>query len=128
MSYQAYLIIETGIPFDHHAIFIETHEIGPQSGHVFNVIGNIQNGMVYEEKSVKNPEDASALSRKEKLGSVAVENYPRLVEVCKEVPVPKKQFQGAKRLYPGERIRRCQEWAAEAVVALGDAGVLVKEG
>jgi hypothetical protein len=39
--------------------------------------------------------------------------------------VPKKQFQGAKKLFPREKLRRCQEWVDEAVGLLRKRGVLV---
>lgn len=40
---------------------------------------------------------------------------------------PKKQFDGPRRRYLDEPIRRCQEWTAEAIQALTSAGVLVVE-
>jgi hypothetical protein len=41
-------------------------------------------------------------------------------------PLQKKQFEGPRRLYPGEPIRRCQEWTKEAVETLAAEGVLEK--
>lgn len=62
---------------------------------------------------------------KTKVGTVAQEDYEqRFLAVCEGVPPPKKQFEGSKRLYPGEPLRRCGQWADEAVEALAEAGVL----
>lgn len=121
MSYAVYLIIETSIPLDHHALFVETNEAGPQTGHVYNVKGDIQNGMVYEEKTTEEPEKSPVFAEKRRIGSVSKEDYPRLIAVCQSLPVPKKQFEGARRLYPKEPLRRCQEWTREAIQALLEA-------
>lgn len=127
MSYPVYRVLESGLPRDHHAIFIETHEDGPKTGHLFHVKGTIQSGMIFEDRVEGEPENLPAFFSKEKLGTVTQDNYPRVLEICKEIPPPKKQFQGPKRLYPGEPLRRCQEWADEAVQALADAKVLVRD-
>lgn len=124
MSYQVYLIIETGIPRDHHALFVETNEAGPRTGQVFNVQGEIQNGMVFEHKTTEEPEKSPVFANKEHIGTVSHADFPRILAVCQTIPVPKKQFDGAKRLYPKEPLRRCQEWAREAIDALVDAKVV----
>jgi hypothetical protein len=48
-------------------------------------------------------------------------------EICRSIPPPKKQFNGPKRLYPKEPLRRCQEWIDEAVEALISNGILRTE-
>lgn len=121
MSYEVYLTIETSLPRHHHALFVETHEVGSQTGHVYNVQGDIQNGMVYEEKTTEEPEKSPVFAEKRRIGSVSKEDYPRLIAVCQSLPVPKKQFEGARRLYPKEPLRRCQEWTREAIQALLEA-------
>ena len=124
MSYQVYLTIETGIPLDHHALFVETHEAGAQTGHVYNVQGEIQNGMVFEQETTEEPEESPTFADKKLIGTVSHADYPRFLAVCQTIPVPKKQFDGAKRLYPKEPLRRCQEWAKEAIEALVEQGVI----
>lgn len=124
MSYQVYLTIETGIPLDHHALFVETHEAGPQTGHVYNVQGEIQNGMVFEQKTTEEPENSPTFADKKLIGTVSHADYPRFLAVCQTIAVPKKQFEGAKRLYPKEPLRRCQKWAREAIEALVEQGVV----
>lgn len=124
--YQVYLTIETGMPRDHHALFVETHEAGPQTGHVYNVQGEIQNGMEFEQKTTGKPEDSPVFADKKLLGAVSESDYPRFITVCKSIPVPKKQFDGAKRLYPKEPLRCCQEWSAEAIQALVEERVIQK--
>lgn len=58
------------------------------------------------------------------LGTVSTENYARVEEIVGGIEVPKKQFDGPKRLDPKTPLRRCNEWAAEAIEALRGAGVL----
>lgn len=126
MSYAVYLIIETSIPLDHHALFVETNEAGPQTGHVYNVKGDIQNGMVYEAKTTEEPEKSPVFAEKKRIGSVSKDDYPRFIAVCQSIPVPKKQFEGARRLYPKEQLGRCQEWAREAIDALVEQNVVLE--
>lgn len=126
MSYAVYLIIETSIPLDHHALFVETNEAGPQTGHVYNVKGDIQNGMVYEAKTTEEPGKSPVFAEKKRIGSVSKDDYPRFIAVCQSIPVPKKQFEGARRLYPKEPLRRCQEWAREAIDHLVEQKVVLE--
>ncbi|KAI9930081.1 hypothetical protein ASPWEDRAFT_35347 [Aspergillus wentii DTO 134E9] len=128
MSYSVYRVAESGLPRDHHLIFVETHEQGPQTGHLYNVIGEIQNGMIFEHRAAEEPEKSPVFFSKEEIGTVTHADYSRFLPVCQEIPVPKKQFQGAKRLYPNEPLRRCQEWADEAIQGLVDAKVLQRGG
>lgn len=113
MSYQVYLTIETDIPLDHHALFVETHEAGAQTGHVYN-----------EQETTEEPEKSPVFADKKLIGTVSHADYPRFLAVCQTIPVPKKQFDGAKRLYPKEPLRRCQEWAKEAIEALVEQRVI----
>lgn len=119
-----YLVSSAGLPRDHHAIFIEMND--DLSGHVFQVTGNIQNGMTYEDKPSKKPEDSATYQGKELIGKIAAADFARIKPTCQSIPAPKKQFEGPRRLYPNEPLRRCQEWTQEAVNALVDAGILMK--
>ncbi|RDW61859.1 uncharacterized protein DSM5745_10531 [Aspergillus mulundensis] len=130
-TYAAYLIAETSLgPQDHHYIFLETAEEGPLTGHRFHVIGNIQEGMTFNHRFCIKPEDEPVFLSKTRIGSVSVQDYEagRVLSICEEIEVPKKQFQGAKRLFPKEKLRRCQEWAADAVALLRERGVLKEAG
>lgn len=122
MSYTIYRVISVGMPRDHHAIFLEDNE--DLSGRIYQVIGSIQYGMSFETKFAKQPETSATFESKTPVGTVTAANKSRVEEVCRNVPAPKKQFQGPKRLYPNESIRRCQEWTAEAIDALKVAQVL----
>ncbi|RMJ22817.1 hypothetical protein PHISP_06322, partial [Aspergillus sp. HF37] len=125
MAYQVYRIAETGLLRDHETIFVETHQNGPQSGYLYHVTGTVLNGMVFEHRPAAEPEKSPMFAGKRKVGTVALANYPdRFIAVCAGVSPPKKQFKGARRLYPGEPVRRCGQWADEAVEALTAAGVL----
>jgi hypothetical protein len=122
MSYNAYVVAFIGAPRDHHTIFIETNSDG--SGYIYQVAGDIQNGMSHSHKPGKKPEDSYTFVSKEFIGTVSTANYPQVATICNGIPPPKKQFQGPRRLYPNEPLRRCQEWNGEAIQALKSAGVL----
>ncbi|KAI9809074.1 MAG: hypothetical protein M1825_002363 [Sarcosagium campestre] len=121
MSYKLYRTEDVGVPLDHHAIFVETATDG--SGRLFQVTGNIQEGMKYECEGGKKPEMSLSFVDKVFLGQVATTNWDRFGEICSSIPPPKQQFAGPKRLYPKEPLRRCQEWTQEAILALTDAGL-----
>ncbi|KAJ3499405.1 hypothetical protein NLG97_g346 [Lecanicillium saksenae] len=122
MSYNVYLVAYIGAPRNHHAIFVETELDG--SGLVFHVTGNVQSGMQFESKNGKRPENSASFDTKTYLGWVSASNLHYIGETCSSIPPPKKQFQGPKRLYPNEPLRRCQEWTNEAVNALITRGIL----
>ena len=116
MCFEVYLVISAGAPRDHHAIFVET---APDlSGNVFQVTGNILNGMTYETKVAKRPEASASFQDKTLLGSVSHANYGRIDIECKKIPSPEKQFDLGKKLYPGVPLRRCQEWTSRAIAEL----------
>lgn len=125
MSYYVYRVAYLGAPRDHHAIFVETNADG--SGNVTHVTGDIQNGMKLDQKAGKRPELSTSFVEKSLLGSVSINDYPYIWEICRSIPPPKKQFNGPKRLYPKEPLRRCQEWTDEAVAALISNGILQTE-
>lgn len=122
MQYRICLSISLGAPRDHHTIFVENDKDGP--GTVIQVTGNIQNGMTFEVKRDHCPEALLEFIRKDYLGWVAAEDMHRVEQVCSGILPPKKQFEGAKRLCPGEPLRRCQEWTREAIDALVAGGIL----
>lgn len=122
MSYTVYLVAYAGMPRDHHAIFIEENE--DKSGRVYQVIGDIQNGMSFDTKPAKMPDNSASFQSKTEIGTVTAAKKSRILEICRCMPPPKKQFQGPKKLYPNEPLRRCQEWTAEAIDALRVAQVL----
>ncbi|PMD40206.1 hypothetical protein L207DRAFT_335439 [Hyaloscypha variabilis F] len=123
MSYQVFLVESLGAPRNHHAIFVETN-VTDGSGYVFQVTGNIQTGMDYEVEQRCKPEESHTFMSKSSLGWVDAEGYGRINEICSSIPPPKKQFDGPKKIYPSEPLRRCQEWTQEAVQALRSSGVL----
>ncbi|KAL4805953.1 hypothetical protein BDV18DRAFT_140214 [Aspergillus unguis] len=128
-TYPAYLIAEISLgPQDHHYIFIQTGEDGPGTGHRFHVIGNIQEGMEFNQRPCIIPENEPVFLSKTPIGAVSVTDYKsgKFLSICEEIEVPKKQFQGPKRLFPKERLRRCQEWAAEAIEMLKERRVLIQ--
>lgn len=61
------------------------------------------------------------------LGYVTSEDYEngKVLEICERIPVPKKQFEGSRKVFPGEKVRRCQEWTQEVVDCLRGEGILV---
>lgn len=122
MSHTVYLVVSISIPRDHHAIFVETESDG--NGIIFQVTGNIQNGMTYETKPGERPEESATFISKTTIGIVSAVNFPRIDTICRSVPSPPKQFDGVKRIYPDVPLKRCQEWTQEAIQALKEDGVL----
>ncbi|KAL2861623.1 hypothetical protein BJX68DRAFT_260435 [Aspergillus pseudodeflectus] len=122
MSYTVYRVASVGMPRDHHAIFVEVND--DQSGHLFQVVGNIQNGMTHGHRPAEKPEEWIDYQGKIYIGRVSTANYSRIQPICDAILPPKKQFEGPRRLYPAEPIRRCQEWTQEAIDALVTAGIL----
>ena len=122
MSYKVYLVSYEGIPREHHAIFFETEE--DESGSIYQVSGNIQEGMKHDHKKAKKPENSATFVSKEYLGTTSHANYSLVEEICNNIEAPKKQFERARRLYPNEPLRRCQEWTKDAIQALKSSGVL----
>ena len=122
MFYNVFLAAFIGAPRDHHAIYVETSADG--AGYIFQVTGDIQNGMKYECKPGKKPENSASFSGKTYLGWIDVTHWNQIGDICSRVPPPKKQFKGPKKLFPKEPLRRCQDWTREAIQALTDAGVL----
>jgi hypothetical protein len=123
MSYQVYRIDSLGLPRDHHAIFFETKDDG--SGFIYQVSGTINEGMYYNHKNTPNPEASDDFLSKNYIGTTSQSNYPLVQEICERIEPPKKQIGlNGRRLYPGEPLRRCQEWTAEVIEALKDAGVI----
>ncbi|KAK6538850.1 hypothetical protein TWF694_010413 [Orbilia ellipsospora] len=128
MSLPVYLIVSVGGGRqDHHAIFIETEERGPRTGDIYQVTGSMQNGMTFEYRSEDvAPEDSLNFMflSKVHLGDIKREECDKVMEVCKGVAPPKKQFRGSKKLYPSEPLRACQEWVAEVVQVFREEGIL----
>ncbi|KAK7212016.1 hypothetical protein V2G26_019194 [Clonostachys chloroleuca] len=120
--YQVYLVEYLGAPRNHHAIFVETDADG--SGQIFHVKGDIQNGMTYESKAGRKPETSASFVSKSPIGQIDESGRSRIDGILRGIPPPKKQFNGPKRLYPREPLRRCQEWTREAIQALRSEGVL----
>lgn len=121
--YQVFRVESLGAPRNHHAIFVEIDKKN-ESGFIFQVTGNIQNGMTYEVKQDRKIEDSDAYIARLFLGWIDPKNYSLVDEICRRIPPPKKQFHGPQRLYPREPLRRCQEWTQEAIQALENGGVL----
>jgi hypothetical protein len=125
--YEVYHVLDIGMPRSHQSIFVQTAELGaPESGHNFHATGNIQEGMKFEHKPGTKEAEGVTVERKTRIGRVSLENYPdKFRQICEgRVEVPKKQFDGAKRLFHKEKIRRCGEWVADAIKVLREEGVL----
>lgn len=122
MACSLFLVSSQGMPRSHHAIFIQLNDDG--SGHLFNVEGNIQTGMEYKSRVTESPKASETYEGMTQLGWVHASDVSRIEGVCTANPAPEKQFNGARRLYPDRKLRRCQEWTAETVQHLREHGIL----
>lgn len=122
--YPVYLVESMGNQRDHHAIFIATKK--DESGTLFHVKGNIQNGMEYETKQTPQKPDAShSFISKSQLGWVKTQDVHRVDPICRSNPPPEKQFDGPRRIHKERPLRRCQEWTSETIHNLRAVGVLM---
>lgn len=127
MAYKVWRIDSLGMPRNHHAIFIET-DAQSGGGILLQVTGSIQDGMEFTDQQTGKPQDVDAsFIGRTLLGRVAVHDVDRMRAACRGNPPPAKQFDGPRRINPGEKLRRCQEWTAETVEVLRRGGVLRAE-
>lgn len=122
MPLPVYHVEYLGSP-NHEAIFVRLSE-ADGSGLLFHVIGNIQEGMKYECRSTKRPEDSLSFVGKNQVGWISSSDLQRFKSTCESNPPPAKQFNGPRRIDPRKPLRRCGEWAAESLQALKSNGVL----
>ncbi|KAH6853140.1 hypothetical protein B0I37DRAFT_898 [Chaetomium sp. MPI-CAGE-AT-0009] len=123
--YRVYLVTYISIGLSHHAICVET---GPENrsswGNLFQVNGNLYEGMVHEFKTCQHPFDSLRGYTMKHIGWV-LRQESRVEEVCRRIPAPKKQWDDElKRINPNVPVRHCQHWVVDAITALGDSGVL----
>ncbi|KAJ3536444.1 hypothetical protein NM208_g6714 [Fusarium decemcellulare] len=122
--YPVYLVESLGAPRNHQAIFVQTRN--DESGTVFHVTGNIQEGMTYESSQLATKPDLSpTFISKSQLGWVIVDDLSRIDSICRANPPPAKQFNGPKRINKNQPLRRCQEWTRETIGYLKAKGVLI---
>ncbi|KAH8171271.1 hypothetical protein LIA77_08038 [Sarocladium implicatum] len=126
MPFTLYLVQSLGAPRNHHALFIKLDE-QDGSGWLFNVEGNIQQGMTYESRATDAPEKSSTFLSMSPLGVVSDDSLEEIEELCRSNPAPEKQFDGPKRIDSKKPLRRCQEWTAEMVELLEREGVLRRD-
>jgi hypothetical protein len=127
-SYNIYLAESLGGgKGDHHAILVENAALQPTTPNtnprafLYQVKGSIAQGMTYEFRDAR--EEDSFLG-KTLLGTVEENDFNCIDRICASLPAPKKQFNGPKRLFPREKLYRCQAWTRDALQALEDERVL----
>ena len=119
-----YHVLDLGVR-SHESIFIETHELGKSSGHLYHVIGSILQGMKYEDKEMQNPTHSASFEKMSFIGVMVSSDIPRFEAVCRSIEVPGRQLDlSSKRLDPSKPLRRCGEWAADAISALHQQGIV----
>jgi len=116
---------------DHHAIFVERSLPSKKSGEIksdeqpaqflYQVKGSIAQGMTYEFREAREEDFCLGQTL---LGMVDADDFNCIDRVCSSLPPPKKQFHGPKRLFPRERLYKCQAWTRDALRALEAEGIL----
>ena len=131
MSFNVYLAESLGGgTSDHHAIFVEGNL--PSDGvacsntlrparFLYQVKGSIAQGMTYEFRDAR--DDDVCLART-LLGTVDGDDFNCIDRICSAVPPPKKQFHGPKRLFPRQKLYKCQAWTRDALAAMERGGIL----
>jgi len=93
----------------------------PPTRFLYQVKGSIAQGMTYEFREAR-PEDSYL--GKTLLGTVDADDFNCIDRVCLSTPAPKKQFNGPKRLYPREKLYKCQAWTRDVLGKLEAERVL----
>lgn len=130
-DYQVYLAESLGGGnSDHHALLVElclpcnlgeTKSSDQPIRFLYQVKGSIAQGMTYEFREAR--EEDFCLG-KTLLGMVDADDFNCIDRVCSSLPPPKKQFHGPKRLFPREKLYKCQAWTRDALRLLEAEGVL----
>ncbi|PVH90570.1 hypothetical protein DM02DRAFT_475401, partial [Periconia macrospinosa] len=119
-------------PRAHNAIFVETDQDG--GGQILQVTGAITepNGMYFQEKKGKRPEESETYLRKHYLGQIQAAKYPNVIQLMQSVPAPplQRDFDSKtlswvpckpdrSRYKPGETIppyMKCTEWTLQRAI------------
>ncbi|PQE08174.1 hypothetical protein CJF31_00008249 [Rutstroemia sp. NJR-2017a BVV2] len=112
MSFSVYNVDFLGIS---RGIFVQTNEHGNDSGHLYQVVGDMQNGMVHAHKEAKRPYNSSRF-----IGTVSASKYSQLRNICDSVTA------GPPKIDPANSLRHYQEWTNQVVELLFAQGVLQK--
>lgn len=124
--YRVYRVTYMSTDLSHHAICVEINPEKPSSdwGRLFQVNGNLYEGMYHEFKTCKHPFHSLTGHTMQHIGWVWRQGS-RLEEVCGRIPAPPKQWDDKlKRINPDKPVRHCQHWVVDAVTALSDSSVL----
>lgn len=124
MSYTVYTAEYLGSP-NHVGLFVETSSDG--SGQIYHVVGTILNGMTYENKLGKKPEDSVSFvpGSKKVVGRIAQADMGKLDSLCRSIPPPARQVMlNGSRIDPSKPLRRCGEWVEEVKTAARSNGLI----
>lgn len=94
-------------------IFVQTDERGSDSGHLYQVMGDMQNGMFHTHKEIKRPNNATRF-----IGTVSTSKYSQIGTVCDSI------IAGPPKIDPANSLRHYQEWTNQVVEMLFATGVL----
>ncbi|ESZ98422.1 hypothetical protein SBOR_1203 [Sclerotinia borealis F-4128] len=110
MSFNVYMVDFLGIS---RGIFVQTDERGSDSGHLYQLTGDMLNGMVHAHKEIKRPSNSSKF-----IGTVSTSQYSQVCAVCDSITA------GPPKIDPANSLRHYQEWTNEVVEMLFARGVL----
>ncbi|KAJ8070322.1 hypothetical protein OCU04_000702 [Sclerotinia nivalis] len=104
MSFNAYMVDFLGVS---RGIFVQTDECGRDTGHLYQVIGDMQNGMIHAHKEIKRPNNSSRF-----IGTVSASQYSQVRTVCDSITA------GPPKIDPANSLRHYQEWTNSVVEML----------
>ena len=111
----------------HVALFLQTKP-AERKGNYYEVLGDIQNGVYFEHRySQDGPENIMTFESKLLLGKVDEGDVEKVLQTCRGIAAPVKQFEKNKHLFPGRPLRRCTMWTEEVIKALTDKKVVIVE-
>lgn len=130
MSYEVYTAEYLGQP-NHVAIYIETQprtDDQESSGVLYHVVGNILQGMNYENRDSKDPLLSASYvpHTKKKIGTIAIGDLARFEsECCKTVAPPGSQVTlNGKRKDPSKPLYRCNHWLDDVIKLAFQKGIV----
>ncbi|KAG4031607.1 hypothetical protein MFRU_009g03670 [Monilinia fructicola] len=101
MSFNVYMIDLLG---NSRGIFVQTSERGSDSGHLYQVIGDIKNGMIDAHREIKRPKNSSKF-----IGTVSKSQYSQVRVVCDSITAEPLEIDSVNSL------RHHREWVNQVI-------------
>ena len=126
-TYKVFTAEYLGSP-NHVGIYVNTD--GLKGGQIYHVVGTVLNGMTYETKHSKDPEESATFVPDSMVyvGQISHSDLDRLDQACRAIEPPGKQLRlNGSRIDPSKALRRCGEWVEEVKEKILKEALVVPE-